>query len=148
MIKAVGIGFISVMCCATQAFAAPANQKDVSANTNQHSLAAGIAIDQQLSAVLSVDNTYRFTVGNKGGAVDYIFKRGQFENLRAPLSWYVGGGAWSQWDHDEYGARLPVGVSYPATRRLEMYAQVHPELDLHDDPELQLGAALGVKYHF
>ncbi|MFC3022906.1 hypothetical protein ACFODT_03560 [Vibrio zhugei] len=148
MKKTLGICFVGVMCFATQAFAAPAYQESQSVKDNPHSLSAGIAIDQQLSAVLSVDNTYRFTIGNQGGAVDYIFKRGQFENLRAPLSWYVGAGAWSQWDHDEFGARLPVGVSYPVTKRLEMYAQVHPELDLHDDADLQLGGALGVKYHF
>ncbi len=52
-----------------------------------------LAVDQDLSVVVEFDQKYRATVGNDGAAFDYIFKRGQFET-EAPLSWYVGAGAW------------------------------------------------------
>ncbi|WP_428775971.1 hypothetical protein [Vibrio sp.] len=109
-------------------------------------LAVGMALDQQLSAVLEIDKQYRLTLGNKGMAFDYIAKRGQFQG-NVPFTWYVGGGAWAEWK-DDFGVRVPLGVNWNFSRGWDMYGQVHPELNLHRGPKLQLGAALGVKYSF
>lgn len=110
-------------------------------------LSVGMAVDQGLSAVVELDNTYRFTVGNDGGAFDYILKRGSFDE-NTPVSWYVGVGGWSEWDHKEFGARVPLGLKWDISQGWEMYGQVHPELNLYSGPELQIGGALGVKYTF
>ncbi|EGU31924.1 hypothetical protein OTK51_01115 [Vibrio scophthalmi] len=109
-------------------------------------LAVGMAVDQQLSVVVELDNQYRFIIGNQGGAFDYIAKRGQF-NTEEPIDWYVGVGGWGEWDGD-FGARVPLGVSYQVSQGWQVYGQVHPELNMHRGWELEIGAALGAKYHF
>ncbi|GLT17955.1 hypothetical protein GCM10007938_17330 [Vibrio zhanjiangensis] len=114
---------------------------------NTHQWSAGMAFDQDLSAVVELDNKYRFTLGNDGAAFDYIFARGKFD-ADVPFTWYVGAGAWSEWDHDEFGVRVPLGVNWNFHKDWDMYAQVHPELDLHGGPELQVGGAFGIKYTF
>ncbi|MCG9596763.1 hypothetical protein L1D15_08495 [Vibrio sp. Isolate25] len=111
------------------------------------SISAGLAVDQDLSAVLELDNQYRFTVGNDGAAFDYIIKRGEFSES-TPFTWYIGAGVWSEWDHNEFGARVPLGLNWNFSQGWNMYGQVHPELDLYSGPELQIGGALGVKYTF
>ncbi|MFM2590450.1 hypothetical protein [Vibrio sp. TBV020] len=110
-------------------------------------LAVGMALDQELSVVVELDSTYRFTLGNDGAAFDYILKRGQFD-ANTPISWYVGVGGWSEWDHEEFGARVPLGLKWDISKGWEMYGQIHPELNLYTGPELQLGGALGIKYSF
>ena len=65
-----------------------------------NSLKVGMAVDQQLSAVLEVNNQYRFTLGNDGAAFDYIIQRGSFNNPNVPFDWYVGAGGWAEWDDD------------------------------------------------
>lgn len=110
-------------------------------------ISVGMALDQELSAVLELDNTYRFTLGNDGAAFDYILKRGRFD-ANTPVSWYVGIGGWSEWDHKEFGARVPLGLKWDISKGWEMYGQVHPELNLYTGPELQIGGALGIKYSF
>ncbi|EKO3989285.1 hypothetical protein [Vibrio fluvialis] len=112
-----------------------------------NSLKVGMAVDQQLSAVLEVNNQYRFTLGNDGAAFDYIIQRGSFNNPNVPFDWYVGAGGWAEWD-DDFGARVPLGLDWQINQNFNLYGQVHPELNLHSGPELQLGAALGITYRF
>ncbi|MEZ8825002.1 hypothetical protein AB6E04_11610 [Vibrio amylolyticus] len=109
-------------------------------------LSVGMAVDQQLSVVVELDSQYRFTVGNKGAAFDYIIERGRFDT-EMPLSWYVGAGAWGEWEHD-FGARVPLGLKFDLPKGWDMYAQVHPELNLYKKLHLQIGAAVGIKYSF
>lgn len=119
----------------------------VSASESDTQLAVGMAFDQGLSAVVELDDKYRITVGNDGGAFDMILTRGEFEE-GLPLTWYVGAGAWSEWDHKEFGARIPLGLNWDLSRGWDMYAQIQPELNLYKGPELQIGGALGIKYSF
>ncbi|KGY11997.1 hypothetical protein NM22_11970 [Vibrio tubiashii] len=119
----------------------------VAEEPNSTDLTLGMAVDQQLSVVVELDNQYRFIVGNEGGAFDYILKRGSFE-ANTPVTWYVGAGGWSEWDGKEFGARIPLGLNWNLSKGWDMYGQVHPELNLYGGPELQIGAALGVKYSF
>lgn len=112
-----------------------------------NNLKVGLAVDQQLSAVLEINDQYRFIVGNDGAAFDYIIQRGSFNQADIPFDWYVGGGAWAEWD-DDFGLRVPLGVDWQATSNMNIYGQVHPELNMHSGVELQLGAAIGATYHF
>ncbi|ELJ8840249.1 hypothetical protein [Vibrio parahaemolyticus] len=109
-------------------------------------LSVGMAVDQQLSVVVEVDNKYRGIIGNDGMAFDYIAKRGAFDQ-NMPITWYVGAGGWYEWD-DEFGIRVPLGVNWDLSKGWDVYAQIHPELDLYKGPDLQLGGAVGVKYSF
>ncbi|ELB2889829.1 hypothetical protein QNE36_003885 [Vibrio parahaemolyticus] len=109
-------------------------------------LSVGMAVDQQLSVVVEVDNKYRGIIGNDGMAFDYIAKRGAFDR-NMPITWYVGVGGWYEWD-DEFGIRVPLGVNWDLSKGWDVYAQIHPELDLYKGPDLQLGGAVGVKYSF
>lgn len=109
-------------------------------------LEVGLALDQDLSAVIEIDSTYRVTVGNDGAAFDYMLKRGKFDS-ETPLDWYVGVGAWAEWE-DDFGVRVPLGVKVNFYEGWNAYAQVHPELDLYAGAELQLGGAVGVTYKF
>ena len=116
-------------------------------DSNATDLSVGMAWDQDLSAVVELDNQYGFTIGNEGGAFDYIVKRGQFDS-NTPVSWYVGVGGWSEWDHKEFGARVPIGLNWSLSKGWDMYGQIQPELNLYTGPELQIGGALGIKYTF
>ncbi|MFW1432553.1 hypothetical protein ACEV94_16645 [Vibrio parahaemolyticus] len=109
-------------------------------------LSVGMAVDQQLSVVVEVDNKYRGIIGNDGMAFDYIAKRGAFDQ-NMPITWYVGVGGWYDWD-DEFGIRVPLGVNWDLSKGWDVYAQIHPELDFYKGPDLQLGGAVGVKYSF
>ncbi len=108
--------------------------------------AVGMAADQQLSVVVEIDKTYRGIIGNEGMAFDYIAKRGTFDQT-LPVTWYVGVGGWYEWD-DEFGVRVPLGVNWDISKGWDLYAQLHPELDLYKGVDLQLGGAFGVKYNF
>ncbi|CAM2860151.1 hypothetical protein QTO01_08180 [Vibrio mytili] len=118
----------------------------VMAANGSSDLAVGMAVDQQLSVVVEIDNTYRGIIGNDGLAFDYIAKRGAF-NQSAPVTWYVGAGGWYEWD-DEFGLRVPLGINWDFYQGWDLYAQLHPELDLYKGVDLQIGGAVGVKYSF
>ncbi|WP_165311851.1 hypothetical protein [Vibrio ziniensis] len=107
----------------------------------------GMAIDQQLSVVFEIDDQYRFILGNGGIAFDYIFANGSFGS-NVPFDWYVGGGAWTDWDADDLGVRLPLGLDWQINDKFDVYGQIHPEVNFDDGAELQIGAALGLTYHF
>ena len=109
-------------------------------------LEVGMAFDQQLSVVVEMADTYRVTAGNDGMAFDYILKRGVIDP-ETSMSWYVGVGAWNEWN-DEFGARVPLGMNVNFYDGWNLYAQVHPELNLYKGPELQLSGALGITYKF
>ncbi len=116
------------------------------ADNSVSDLAVGMAMDQQLSVVVEIDKTYRGIVGNDGLAFDYIVKRGTFEQ-NIPITWYVGAGGWYEWG-DEFGIRVPLGVNWDISNGWDLYAQLHPQLDLYQGANLQLGGAIGVKYNF
>ena len=93
-----------------------------------------------LSAVIELDNQYRFTVGNDGAAFDYILARGEFGQ-----------------------DALLLGVSVRMDQKVWGACPPWSELELHEGwnvwsnstrvrygsgPELQIGGALGVKYTF
>jgi hypothetical protein len=119
----------------------------LASDTQATDISVGMAVDQGLSAVLELDNQYRFTLGNDGGAFDYIVKGGQFD-ANTPVSWYVGVGGWSEWEGKSFGARVPLGLKWDLTKGWNMYGQVHPELDLYSGAKLKIGGALGIKYTF
>ncbi|NVD07024.1 hypothetical protein FCU94_08870 [Vibrio sp. JPW-9-11-11] len=110
-------------------------------------ISLGMALDQGLSAVAELDSQYRFTLGNDGGAFDYIFTRGQFDT-QTPFTWYAGAGAWGEWEGKAFGARVPLGLNWNMSQGWRIYGQLHPELNLYRGPELQIGAAFGVIYSF
>ncbi|MGY3569168.1 hypothetical protein [Vibrio paucivorans] len=131
-----------VYCCAALAcFSAYANE------SSETDLAVGMAVDQQLSVVIEINDQYRAIIGNEGAAFDYIFANGSFDDSNNPLTWYVGAGAWGEWDHD-FGMRVPLGLNVDLSKGWDLYGQIHPELNLYKGPELQIGAALGIKYSF
>ncbi|USD41982.1 hypothetical protein J4N42_04470 [Vibrio sp. SCSIO 43135] len=131
-----------VYCCAALAsFSAYASE------SSETDLAVGMAVDQQLSVVIEINDQYRAIIGNEGAAFDYIFANGSFDDSNNPLTWYVGAGAWGEWDHD-FGMRVPLGLNVDLSKGWDLYGQIHPELNLYKGPELQIGAALGIKYSF
>ena len=106
----------------------------------------GMAVDQELSVVVEIDDKYRGIIGNDGMAFDFIAKRGTFDQSM-PLTWYVGVGGWYEWD-DEFGLRVPLGLNWDLSKGWDLYAQIHPEVDFYKGPDLQIGGALGIKYNF
>ncbi len=116
------------------------------ASNGASDFAVGMAADQQLSVVVEIDKTYRGIIGNEGLAFDYIAKRGSFDR-NIPVTWYIGAGGWYEWD-DEFGLRVPLGINWDISKGWDLYGQLHPELDLYKDIDLQIGAAVGVKYNF
>ncbi|MDA0147944.1 hypothetical protein OH461_06015 [Vibrio sp. LaRot3] len=117
------------------------------ASDNAHpELAVGLAVDQQLSVVIELDERYRFIIGNQGTAFDYIAMNGEFD-VDEPVTWYAGVGAWNEWD-DGFGLRVPLGLNYQVSQNWQMYGQIQPELNMYKGWELGIGGAIGAKYHF
>ncbi|MGR5324423.1 hypothetical protein ACP3VW_11355 [Vibrio sp. DNB22_17_1] len=118
----------------------------VLAASQSKDLSVGMAVDQQLSVVVEIDKQYRGIIGNEGMAFDYIAKRGSFDQ-NMPVSWYVGVGGWYEWN-DEFGLRVPLGLNWDLSKGWDLYAQIQPELELYQGPDLQIGGAIGMKYNF
>ncbi|MEI8634884.1 hypothetical protein P4S72_28160 [Vibrio sp. PP-XX7] len=116
----------------------------------QPDVAVGLGADQGVSAIFELNNNKRVTVGKDGLAFDYLFQQGAVNNQTLPgLDWYVGLGGWSEWNNDnDFGVRFPLGLEWNYQSQIKVYGQIHPELVLHDDVDLQLRAAVGVLYKF
>lgn len=106
----------------------------------------GMAFDQGLSAVAKFDDRFALSIGNDGMAFDYHFAHGSF-NQDIPFDWYVGGGAWYEWD-DDFGLRVPLGLDWNFASNWNAYGQVSPEWQIQDKSKLKFGAAIGVTYRF
>ncbi|MGY3572770.1 hypothetical protein [Vibrio paucivorans] len=115
------------------------------ANTEDQ-IAVGMAFDRGLSVVFDYNQKVKIAAGNDGIALDYTFAKGQFDSS-TPLNWYVGGGAYFDWDSD-FGARIPLGMNLNFAEDWKLYGQIHPEIEFSDDLKLDIGAAIGVTYAF
>lgn len=116
----------------------------------QPDVALGLGVDQGLSALFELNDNKRVSIGEDGMAFDYLFQQGSLNNKTLPgLDWYVGLGGWSKWNDDnDFGVRFPLGLEWNYQNQIKVYGQVHPGLDLHDDVDLQIRAAVGVLYKF
>lgn len=109
----------------------------------------GFGFDQGFGVAAQFNNINAF-LGNDGISGDYIFKQGSFDK-DFPFNWYVGGGAFIDWDGDEFGVRVPLGLTFPFAKNWDVYGQVSPDLayrDKQDDFEFGVSAAMGVRYAF
>jgi hypothetical protein len=109
----------------------------------------GFGVDRGFGVAAQFNNINAF-LGNDGISGDYIFKQGSFDK-DIPFNWYVGGGAFIDWDSDKFGVRLPLGITFPFAPRWDLYGQVSPDLsyrDKHSEFEFGVSAALGVRYAF
>jgi hypothetical protein len=105
----------------------------------------GIALDMDLSLVAQIDR-YNLVLGDRGFAVDYLIKIGQFDN-KTPLSWYFSGGGWAEWD-DGFGVRVPVGISWYFAKDWDLYGQVQPVANFDDGFNFSVDGAIGVRFSF
>jgi hypothetical protein len=107
----------------------------------------GFAFDRGFGAIGTMDK-FNLFIGNDGAAVDYLFKNDPLKtDLKGPVSWYIGGGAYADWDSDR-GVRLPVGLQWRFVREFDMFAQLIPRLRLNNDARFGLDAAIGIRYLF
>jgi len=111
----------------------------------QAAVKVGVAIDMDLSLVAQIDR-YNIVLGDKGFAVDYLVKTGDFDN-KTPLSWYFSGGGWAGWDHG-YGVRAPAGVSWYFAKGWDLYGQVQPVANFDNGFKLSVDGAIGVRFAF
>ncbi|UZE96044.1 hypothetical protein [Alkalimarinus alittae] len=87
-------------------------------------------------------------IGNDGLAVDYIIVREKIE-AEIPLHWYIAGGGYIDWrGDDDFGLRSPVGLDLNFAKGWDAYVQVIPELEIVQEFEFGLDAAIGVRYQF
>jgi hypothetical protein len=127
------------LCLSTLILFATAAEADVK---------AGFGIDRGLGITAQFDNNVNLFVGNDGIAADYLFSRGQWNELEgAPLNWYIGGGAFADWNKG-FGVRVPVGVELNFAPRWQAFAQIAPDLDLDDGAKFGIQGALAVRYSF
>jgi len=108
----------------------------------------GFGFDQGFGATGSFKNFNGF-IGNDGFAIDYIFKKEPMK-VDAPgqMFWYIGGGGYRNWNDNETGARVPVGAEWDFSKDFDAYAQIIPGLNVNDDPDFNLDAAIGIRYKF
>ncbi|NRD74735.1 hypothetical protein HQQ94_16215 [Shewanella sp. VB17] len=117
---------------------------------NANATKVGFGFDQGLGVTGQFNNINAF-VGNDGVSADYLFAQGNF-NSDIPFKWYVGAGGFYNWnDNEEFGVRVPFGVTLPFAKKWDLMAQVSPDLahrDHQDDFEFGVGAALAIRYSF
>lgn len=108
----------------------------------------GFGFDRGFGIVGSM-GTFNGFIGNDGVAVDYLFVKNSLnaEGIKAPMSWYVGGGGFGDWDGD-FGVRLPVGIEMGFAERLDGYGQIIPRFRVNNNADFGLDFALGVRYAF
>ena len=117
----------------------------------------GFGFDQGFSVVGSMGNI-NGALGDKGVAIDYIFKRGDIK-LDGSLSpkWFIGGGGFVEWDGD-FGVRMPIGAELYFAKNLDAYAALMPRFRVNnnnnnnnnnnDNNDFGLDVAIGVRYQF
>jgi hypothetical protein len=109
----------------------------------------GFGFDQGFGVAGQFNKINAF-IGNDGVSGDYIFRKGSFDK-DIPFNYYVGGGAFIDWYGDEFGARVPLGLTFPFAAKWDVFGQVSPDFsyrDKQDDFEFGVSAALGVRYAF
>lgn len=111
----------------------------------------GFGVDRGLGVTAQLEDRFNLFIGNDGIAADYLFSRGQWNELKeiegAPLTWYVGGGLYADWDNG-FGVRLPLGVELNFAPNWQVYAQIAPDLDLDDGAKFGIQGAIAVRYAF
>jgi len=108
----------------------------------------GIGIDRGFGLTGSLGDLNGF-LGDKGIAVDYVFRKGPLEiEVNAPVTWYIAGGGYGDWDDGDLGVRLPVGVQLPFDKRLDGYAHVIPRLRINHGNDFGVDFGIGVRYAF
>lgn len=107
---------------------------------------AGFAFDKGFGVTALINNQFSVMLGNDGIAGDYLFKQGRF-GADVPFTWYVGGGAYAEWD-DGFGVRLPLGLNLNFAQKWNAYAQIAPDLDFDDDVKFGAQFAIGARYSF
>jgi len=124
----------------------------------------GVAVDQGVGVVFQFDGLNALIshdsvsgdyinvfLGGDGMSADYIFQQGTFSEQIA-FSWYIGTGMYYNWDEeDEFGARIPLGITLPFAPQWDIYTQLGPLLNVNldnDNVDLELDFSLGVRYEF
>ena len=108
----------------------------------------GFGVDRGLGVTAQLNKNLNLFVGNDGIAGDYLLSRGQWNELEGtPLNWYVGAGAWADWNNG-FGVRVPFGVELEFAPRWQAYVQIAPDLDLDDGAKFGVQGALAVRYAF
>lgn len=103
----------------------------------------GAAFDLGLGVTAQVDKFDLFA-GDDGAAIDY---RIYSKNLEAsvPLTLYISAGGYADWDGD-FGARLPVGLELDFAPKWQAFGALIPDLEIHDDTDFDIEAAIGIRY--
>ena len=105
----------------------------------------GFGFDKGFGVTAQIDAINAF-VGNDGLSADYIIKHGSFEE--SIFSWYVGGGAFVEWNGKGHGVRMPFGAGFPVGMGWHAYGQLAPELDFESSVDFHLTGAFGIRYAF
>ena len=117
------------------------------AQNTTNGLKLGMAFDRGFGVTGAANNLNGF-IGNKGFAIDYIFQKGPLKlDIQPPIFWYVGAGAYFDWD-DDIGVRLPIGSELYITKQVDLYAQLIPRLRLNQNTKFGLDAAVGIRFQF
>ena len=118
------------------------------ATAPQAQIKAGFGYDQDLGITAQLDRNINFFIGNDGIAGDYLLSRGDAGEVEGrPLTWYIGGGLWVDWD-DGFGVRMPLGLELALAPRWQAYTQIAPDLDLDKGGHFGLQFAVAVRYLF
>lgn len=103
----------------------------------------GAAFDLGFGVTAQINKLDLFA-GDDGAAVDYRVYSKSLE-ASVPLSLYISAGGYADWDGD-FGARLPVGLELNFAPKWQAYGALIPDLELHDDTDFDIEAAIGIRY--
>jgi hypothetical protein len=110
----------------------------------------GLGFDQGFGVAGQFNNINLF-VGNNGVSGDYLLEQGSIDK-NIPLNYYLGAGLFYQWhNNDEFGIRVPLGLTIPFAQKFDAFAQLSPNLgykDEKDELRFSLSAAIGIRYAF
>ncbi len=122
------------------------------ANQSQPTLDVGAAVDYGLGLTAKYGR-YSLFVGGDGAAFDVRVKN--FSRASQSYFFYIDVGAFIE-DYDgnnpdrddRVGVRVPFGIHFGIEKDIYAYAQLAPSIDVNNDTDFDVEAALGIRFRF
>lgn len=123
-----------------------------SSNQSQTSMDVGAAVDYGLGLTAKYGR-YSLFVGGDGAAFDVRVKN--FTRSNESYYFYIDVGAYIE-DYDgnnpdkddRAGVRVPFGIHFGIEKDIYAYAQLAPSIDVNNDTDFDVEAALGIRFRF
>ena len=106
----------------------------------------GFGFDQGDVSLVGSLGRFNGFASNHGMALDFIFIKGRFKKTW-PIYGYIGGGGFIS-KHNDFSARLPLGLEVTLAKSWNIYAQLIPSQQLSTPHESELIVGYGLRFQY